>query len=161
MEGIRFGKADDLARLIEVSLASFGTVTWQREVDRLYGPLNGLDWRERWRRRVERAMGEQTFLVLEQDGVIQGYACGALDAATGLGHIDILAVDPAAQGRGVGRRLLRAIEEHFRSLGAAHVTLESLVDNETANSLYRKDGYREMARHVNWFKRLAPPRPRG
>jgi ribosomal protein S18 acetylase RimI-like enzyme len=144
----------DLSRIIEVSLAAFETVTWQRTVDRLFGPLRGLDWRERWRIRMEKAFQEETFVVLEENHQIIGYSCGTLDAATGVAHIDILAVDPAGQRRGCGRRLLSAMEEYFLSQGATHVTLESLVDNETANSLYRRTGYQQLAQHINWFKKL-------
>ncbi len=151
---IRPATAADLPRLIEVSLASFGPITWQRNIDRLFGPLKGRDWRERWKRRVEKAFGEQTILVLEENGALLGYACGTVDDPIGLGHIDILAVDPGARGKGYGRRLLRAIEQHFAASGATHVTLESLSDNEVANSLYRRDGYQELARHLNWFKKL-------
>lgn len=151
---IRLATLDDLPRLIEVSLAAFDSVTWARRVERDFGPLKGQDWQARWRRRVEKAFREQTFLVLEEGGRVVGYACGALDEVIGLGHIDILAVEPSAQGRGHGRTLLRAIEEHFAAQGAGHVTLESLTDNETANTLYRREGYRAMAQHFNWFKKL-------
>jgi len=154
---IRPAHSADLPRLIEVSLASFGPITWQRTVDDRFGPLKGHDWKDRWRRRVEKAFQEQTILVLEQDGKFLGYACGTVDAAIGLGHIDILAVDPSAQGRGHGRRLLHAIEEHFLAHGATHLTLESLVDNEPANSLYRAEGYQQLAQHFNWVKKIGPP----
>jgi ribosomal protein S18 acetylase RimI-like enzyme len=151
---IRLGTPEDLPRLIEVSLASFGTVTWQRAVDARFGPLQGIDWRERWRRRVERAMQDQTFLVLVEEGQIAGYACGTFEPAVGLGHLDILAVDPAHQGKGYGRRLLYGFEDWVRSQGGSHLTLESLTDNETANELYRKEGYEVLASHLNWFKKI-------
>jgi ribosomal protein S18 acetylase RimI-like enzyme len=151
---IRFGTPADLPRLEEVSLAAFGAVTWQREVDRRFGPLHGLDWRERWRLRVQRALREQTFLVLEESGTIVGYACGTVDKAIGLGHLDIVAVDPAHQGQGYGRRLLEAIADWFRSEGAGYMTFESLTDNEGANALYRKEGFEVVASHYNWFKKI-------
>jgi len=151
---IRPANPEDLHRLVDLSLAAFESVTWQRAVDREFGPLQGLDWRERWKRRVAKAFLEQTFLVLEEEGNILGYVCGTVDRHTSLGHIDILAVDPAAQGQGHGRSLLRGMEEHFQANGAAFVSLEALVDNEGANSLYGAEGYRELARHINWFKKL-------
>ena len=168
-ESIRMAVLSDLPRLVELSLASFGPITWQRTVDRVFGPLNGHDWRDRWTRRVKKIMQEQTILVLEQDGVIVGYACGTVDQVLGLGHIEILAVDPAWMGKGYGRRVLQVMEEHFLSQGAAHVTLESLLGNETANSLYSKQGYQQVASHINWFKKLqrredsqdGPPGPAG
>lgn len=151
---IRFASPADLPRITEVALAAFGPITWQVTIDRLYGPLNGHDWRERWKQRMEKAFAEQTILVLEEGNAIVGFACGDLNEAFGLAHIDILAVDPAAHGKGYGRTLLQAIEDHFASLGARHVTLESLADNEVANSLYDRSGYQRVAHHVNWFKKL-------
>ncbi|MBI3698618.1 MAG: hypothetical protein HY238_27740, partial [Acidobacteria bacterium] len=53
-----------------------------------------------------------------------------------------------------GLLLLRAMEEHFLGRGASHVTLESLTGNETANALYRREGYQDLARHINWFKKI-------
>ena len=154
---IRRGELEDLPRLVEISLAAFESVTWQREVDRLFGPLHGQDWKQRWRRRVARAIAEQTFLVLEENGRIAGYACGTLDKAIGLGHLDILAVDPAVQGHGHGCRLLHAFEEWVRAQGGSYLTLESLTGNETASALYRREGYQALASHYNWFKRLSGP----
>jgi ribosomal protein S18 acetylase RimI-like enzyme len=151
---IRPATEADLPRVIELSLASFGPITWQRSVDRLFGPLKGRDWRERWKQRVEKAFREQIMLVLEEDGRVVGYACGTIDEPIGLGHIDILAVDPAARRKGHGRELLRAIEKHFSQHGATHVTLESLADNEAANALYRRTEYQDLARHINWFKKI-------
>ena len=144
----------DLPRLIEVSLASFAPITWQRAVDEKFGLLNGHDWQDRWRRRVEKALREQTILVLEAEGAVLGYACGTVDAALGLAHLDILAVDPAAQGRGAGRLLLREAERYFASRGATHLTLESLNTNVAANALYQAEGYCTLACHWNWFKKL-------
>lgn len=151
---IRPANAEDLPRLVEVCLASFGTITWQRKVDEQFGPLNRYDWRERWKRRVVKAFTDQQFLVLVEEGAILGCACGTVDKTTGLGHLDILAIDPAAQGKGRGKALLRAMEDFFASQGATHVTLESLVDNEAANALYRKEGFQPIASHYNWFKKI-------
>lgn len=47
---------------------------------------------------------------------------GAVFASTGAdgaGHIDLIAVDPAARGRGIGRALVGAAEEWLRSKGAS------------------------------------------
>ena len=151
---IRPATAADLPRLVEISLASFGPITWQRAIDEKFGPLHGHDWQDRWHRRVEKAFQAQDFLVLEEDGRLLGYACGVVDPAIALGHLDILCIDPAGQGRGLGRLLLRAIQQHFASQGATHVTLESLTDNHTASALYRAEGFEILANHWNWFKKI-------
>lgn len=99
-------------------------------------------------------MQEETFLVLVEDDRIAGYACGTVDRASGLGHLDILAVDPACQGKGHGRQLLHAFEDWLRSQGAGHLTFESLTDNDAANHLYLEEGFQALASHYNWFKKI-------
>lgn len=56
-------------------------------------------------------------------------------------HILSLAVDPAAQGQGLGRRLLRAAMERFAALGVLAVQLEVRPDNEPARRLYETEGF--------------------
>jgi DNA-binding MarR family transcriptional regulator/GNAT superfamily N-acetyltransferase len=72
-------------------------------------------------------------------------------------------VDPGARGLGVGRRLLRELEDHAAAAGASVVRLETNRALAEAISLYRSAGYTEVdafndepyAHH--WFeKRLAP-----
>jgi len=45
------------------------------------------------------------------------------------------------RGRGIGSRLLRAVEEQARSLGCGKVTLEVREVNPLAERLYRRLGY--------------------
>jgi ribosomal protein S18 acetylase RimI-like enzyme len=75
--------------------------------------------------------GSEWMLVAELDGQVVGYV-----AVTG-NHVENLYVDPAAQGIGVGSRLLAAVEE--RVIGA--ITLRCLVVNTRARSLYERCGF--------------------
>jgi GNAT superfamily N-acetyltransferase len=52
-----------------------------------------------------------------------------------------LAVLPGHQGRGVGSRLLEAVEQRARSLGACKVTLEVVDANRGAQRLYARRGF--------------------
>lgn len=57
-------------------------------------------------------------------------------------------VEPASQGRGVGRRLMDAIEARASELGAAYLALDT---SERATELirtYRRRGYEIVARHA-------------
>ncbi|MCD1259920.1 GNAT family N-acetyltransferase [Paenibacillus athensensis] len=56
--------------------------------------------------------------------------------------IDMLAVDPGAQGRGWGGQLLHAAEAHGRARGCRHVKLFVDFSNEKAFGFYAKHGYR-------------------
>lgn len=52
-----------------------------------------------------------------------------------------LAVDPQARFPGIGAALVVAAVEHLRGLGAAHVDLTVMHDNEQAIALYEKLGF--------------------
>ena len=56
-------------------------------------------------------------------------------------NIHDLAVLPAYRGRGVGRALLGAVEEHARRRGCCKLTLEVQDDNAPARTLYQRFGF--------------------
>lgn len=69
--------------------------------------------------------------------------------------VENVAVDPVAQGQGLGRRLLRRAEREARALGLAKVRLytnEAMTENL---AYYPKQGYRETHRAVSdGFRRV-------
>jgi hypothetical protein len=66
-------------------------------------------------------------------GVVLGHVEGG-----GLGTVDQLAVAAAVRGRGLGRRLLAALESGARSLGVRELTLGSV---DGAVGFYERCGY--------------------
>lgn len=56
-------------------------------------------------------------------------------------NVHDLAVRPDVRGRGVGGRLLEAVETHARRLGCCKLTLEVHGDNHHAQSLYARFGF--------------------
>ncbi len=76
------------------------------------------------------------YLAAREDGTLIGYA--GLARVGGEAEIHTLAVDPAHQGRGTGRALLRALLDHA---AGATVFLEVRTDNESAIQLYRSEGF--------------------
>jgi ribosomal protein S18 acetylase RimI-like enzyme len=65
-------------------------------------------------------------------------------AARPLVNIHDLAVVPEHRGRGVGRRLLEAVEAKAHDLGCCKLTLEVLAGNRPAQTLYRRAGFENM-----------------
>lgn len=63
-----------------------------------------------------------------------------------------LAVDPAAQGRGVGAALLDLVERRARVEGEAAIVLSSLPTMTAAHRLYERGGYRR-APERDWAPR--------
>ncbi len=71
-------------------------------------------------KRMERTMQKYPYLVVEQDGVIQGYAyAGAFVGRAAYDYSCELTIylDHAAKKRGFGRKLYEALEERLRALG--------------------------------------------
>jgi GNAT superfamily N-acetyltransferase len=56
-------------------------------------------------------------------------------------NIHDLAVLPPYRGRGIGRALLQAAEEHARLQGCCRLTLEVLESNAGARALYQRFGF--------------------
>lgn len=61
--------------------------------------------------------------------------------ARALTNVHDLTVVPGWRGRGIGRRLLAAVEEHARARGHCKITLEVREDNPAAMVLYRRRGF--------------------
>ena len=57
------------------------------------------------------------------------------------GEFRMLAVDPAAQGRGAGAALVRACIEEARAAGRARLVLSSATDMTAAHRLYERLGF--------------------
>lgn len=62
-------------------------------------------------------------------------------AARPLLNVHDLAVTPGHRGHGVGRALLRAVEERARARGCVKVTLEVREQNARARALYASQGF--------------------
>ena len=90
----------------------------------------------------------------ESDGRLVGYACfGATPATDGTYDLYWLAVDPAAQGRGVGMALVRAVEEKLLDRGARLLVVEtsSRPDYAGTRRFYARSGYSEAARVRDFY----------
>jgi ribosomal protein S18 acetylase RimI-like enzyme len=84
-------------------------------------------------------------LVAEVDGVVAGYIsirpATELQASRHVQHVNGLAVDPALQGRGVGRALVQAAAAEAEGRGARRLTLRVLGPNVVARRLYETCGF--------------------
>jgi ribosomal protein S18 acetylase RimI-like enzyme len=150
----RLATESDHAALEKLVIDSFEPITWQKNLDAKIGPLNGCDWRQRWANRLQKIFATQIVLVGEFDNQLAAMASATIDRQSALGHIDVLCVGAGFQGRGFGRQILRGISEHLKTAGCHYVQLECLTTNEPGNSLYKSEGFQEVARHIRWFKTL-------
>ena len=89
----------------------------------------------------------QALVVARRDGAVVGLI--ALDfmyylpLGTTTCRITAMVVTPEAQGRGVGRQLLREAERRARVGGAARIELTSGAQRTEAHAFYRACGYKD------------------
>jgi GNAT superfamily N-acetyltransferase len=85
-----------------------------------------------------------TFLVVRYNEALVG--CGGFKRdAGGAAYLKRMWIAPEARGLGLGKRLLKALEEKARSLGYSTVRLETERSLTEAQQLYRASGYVEVA----------------
>ncbi|MBG0855919.1 GNAT family N-acetyltransferase [Streptomyces spinoverrucosus] len=89
--------------------------------------------------------GPRDHLVAELAGAIVGYIRLAfstpLDSNAHVRQIQGLVVAEEARGAGVGRALLRAVQDEARRQGARRITLRVLGHNTPARKLYESEGF--------------------
>ena len=64
-----------------------------------------------------------------------------------------MAVDPEAQGKGIGRKLGAALLDYAKSHGVKRIFLEGNTRLEASIALYRKLGFREIPLEGNAYER--------
>jgi ribosomal protein S18 acetylase RimI-like enzyme len=111
--------------------------------DGLFTHFYGSDWRSYQGADVRRACETYRALVADDGGVIVGFT--AVDVTDGReeGEIYMLAVDPEAQGRGVGTQLTQAGIELIRRAGFPLALVGTGGDpgHAAARATYRKAGF--------------------
>jgi ribosomal protein S18 acetylase RimI-like enzyme len=129
---VRPARADDADRLLAIDRA-----TWSRESSPAPAPSQGPFFNERTQ--------PENVLVAELDGDVAGW--GKIDHPTELAssehvwHVFGLAVDPAFEGRGVGRALMEALMAMARERGGSRMTLRVFATNPRALRLYERLGF--------------------
>ena len=119
--------------------------------------LGGHDWRWRKIRDIDDDVaGERarSVFVYEVEGVVVGYITTKLDAGSKIGWIHNLAVLPAHQAHGIGRRLIETALAHFRDNGMECAKIETLEQNPVGTRLYPTFGFREVARQIHYAMSL-------
>jgi ribosomal protein S18 acetylase RimI-like enzyme len=149
-------RSDDLPTLKSIMVQAFDGVSIDQGIEKLYGPINGHDWRWRKGRHLDEdaARDPGGIIVAEEDGRILGFVSSWIDQEAGIGHLPNISLVPEARGRGLGRQLLELALDRFRRAGLTHAKIETLVQNEVGNHLYSSLGFREAARQIHFVAEL-------
>ena len=127
--------------------AAFGPPPWRSAAEVVAGEVRCLD------DFFDGRVSGPALLVAEFDGRPAGFCFlePAIDYFCGErhGHLGMIAVAGAAEGRGVGAALMHAAEAWARAKGYSRLTLNVFDGNEHARRVYEHFGYRvETVRYV-------------
>jgi ribosomal protein S18 acetylase RimI-like enzyme len=100
----------------------------------------------------------ELFFVGEKNGKIIATAMAGYDGHRG--WVNYLAVDPAHQKGGNGRRLMQHVEESLAALGCPKLNLQIRTSNQSVLTFYERIGY-AANEVVSYGKRLIPDEPMG
>jgi ribosomal-protein-alanine N-acetyltransferase len=114
----------DIPPTMEIERALFGSEAW----------TEAMFWSEL------AARGTRYYLVAEDDGQVVAYA-GLCVYSPEETFVQTIAVAAAAQRRGVGTALLRALLDEAARRGSHQVDLEVRADNDSAQRIYAAHGF--------------------
>ena len=167
MTAIRDCRPGDHDLIVELSLRAWAPVF--ASVNEVLGTelatlLHGVDWREHQARGVRATLDDATrrVWVAEADGRVAGFVAAAVvDETRLLGEIVMVAVDPAAQRRGIGGSLTEHASAWLRDQGMRVAVLGTGGDpgHEPARRVYERLGFR-LFPSAQYFRALDPSEPR-
>jgi ribosomal-protein-alanine N-acetyltransferase len=124
----------DVEAVLPVERELFGGTAWSAEVFWAELAQTGTRW----------------YVVDEDDGTLLGYA--GLMHSGAEGDVQTVAVAPAAQRRGVGARLVRALLTAAARRGCTSLMLEVRADNAPAIALYQRFGFERLSVRRGYYQ---------
>lgn len=91
-------------------------------------------------------------VVVQDETTLHGYAALHRRRGSRLAHLASIAVRPETAGQGLGRRLLDAVEGAALAHGCTRLALEVRADNDAAQRLYDRAGYRRVATVDDYYE---------
>jgi len=133
VEQIRIATADDAPALLALINGAFS-------VEKFF-----VDRERTTREELDSYFGRGTFFLLDgNDGSLA--ASQYFEWRGDRAYVGMLAVHPDLQGRGIGRQMMAAAEEHARELGCRGVDIRVVNLREELPPFYRSLGYVETGR---------------
>ncbi len=151
---------DDIETLVQLGLAAWEPVfqSFEAVLGRGIYTMIWPEWRTSQRQGIEAVCrdGEhKTVGVADVDGVVAGFVAYTLDEQYQVGDVELLAVDPRYQNRGIGTVLNRWALDGMRAAGMKLARVETGGDpgHAPARRTYEKAGYTALP-FVRYFQEL-------
>jgi ribosomal-protein-alanine N-acetyltransferase len=93
--------------------------------------------------RIERARQHEDYVVLTArfGARLAGFAI--MQYGDDAAHLNLLAVEPSYQRQGIGRQLMRWLEDTASTAGTFRIRLEVRASNQTGQAFYKAIGYQQ------------------
>lgn len=151
---------DDVEDVVRLSLLAWAPVfsSFEQILGPGIYPIIYPDWQKRQREAIEKVCrdGEKTIVwVAEVDGVVVGFVAYKFHSTDRTGEVDLLAVHPEYQNRGIGTELNRFALEKMKESGMklAMVGTGGDESHAPARRSYEKAGYTALPL-VRYYKDL-------
>lgn len=140
---MRTATADDLEEIVDLFLRCWTTAYAVVLPERTLSTMDHRTATEHWRQFLTGGPGTEVVTVAteDDDSRILGLTRRRPEGDR-VGLVDSLYVLPAAQGRGIGARLLAAAADAFAADGASRVVLWVFEANAPARAFYARQGWR-------------------
>jgi len=139
---LRAARPDDLDAVATLFLACWRVSYAGVLPDAVVALFDEAGARALWQRALESPLPGSSGIVAEgPDGVAGIIRLGTDPDEPVAGHVFSLYVDPAAQGLGIGGRLLREAMRQFHDAGRTEATLWVFAANAAARGFYARHGF--------------------
>jgi len=139
MVEIRRARADELESVGRATVAAYAAYLDESSES---------DYVTHLRDAARRDREAELWVAVDDDGTVLGSVTACPEGSPwrelsheGEGEFRMLAVDPAAQGRGVGKALVTHVVDGFRAQGAHAVVICSMTTMEPAHRVYQRLGF--------------------
>ncbi|GAB2615405.1 ribosomal protein S18-alanine N-acetyltransferase [Pseudactinotalea suaedae] len=125
-------RLEDVDRVLELEVTLFGLGAWTR------GMYEN-----------ELSTPGRTYVAVEEDGVLVGYAGANLGEES---HVMTIGVAPQARRRGYASRMLSELMATARRHGATSMLLEVRADDDGPQGLYRRFGFEQIGVRPGYYQ---------
>jgi GNAT superfamily N-acetyltransferase len=161
---LRLFQPDDLSRLQEITIQTFGAVSIDRNMEEMFGEFGEGGWAARKAAAIAedcRLQPDGVFVVVDGSDTPVGFITTRLQPASGVGWIPNMAVDVNNQAKGLGQAMLEYAIEFMRARGMQVAKIETLEQNPVGQKLYPRLGFVPVAKQIHYAMRLDASEGRG